>query len=67
MVDTPVSIPNTEVKHHSGDDTRGTGENSALLGFFSFAPLRGIAFNSKKSDRNDSAVVLGTDAFESGL
>ena len=33
-VDTPVPIPNTEVKHRSGEDTRGTVENSEPPGFF---------------------------------
>ena len=31
---TPVSIPNTEVKHRSGDCSWGTGKSSALPGFF---------------------------------
>ena len=31
---TPVPIPNTEVKHRSGEGSWGTGKNSALLGFF---------------------------------
>ena len=35
-VDTPVPIPNTEVKHRSGEGIRLVGENSKLLGFFSF-------------------------------
>ena len=33
-VDTPVPIPNTEVKHRSGEGIRLVGENSELLGFF---------------------------------
>ena len=33
-VDTPVSIPNTEVKHRSDEGIRFSGENSELLGFF---------------------------------
>ena len=33
-VDTPVPIPNTEVKHRSGEGIQLVGENSALPGFF---------------------------------
>ena len=35
-VDTPVPIPNTEVKHRSGEGIQLVGENSALPGFFLF-------------------------------
>ena len=31
-VDTPVTIPNTEVKHLSGEDSSGSCENSGLPG-----------------------------------
>ena len=33
-MDTPVPIPNTEVKHRSGEGIRVIGENSELPGFF---------------------------------
>ena len=33
-MDTPVPIPNTEVKHRSGEGIQLVGENSALPGFF---------------------------------
>ena len=37
---TPVTIPNTEVKHRSGEDSeaRKACENSAPPGFFFYAP-----------------------------
>ncbi len=38
-VDTPVPIPNTEVKHRSGEGIRLAGENSELPGFFLFRGL----------------------------
>ena len=40
---TPVPIPNTAVKHRSGDDSRPRKglENSAPPGFFFYGPLRG--------------------------
>ncbi len=38
---TPVPIPNTEVKHRSGEGSRGTDKNSELPGFFFYgAPTR---------------------------
>lgn len=41
-VGTPVPIPNTEVKHRSGDGSRATGETSAPPGFFPLWALRRI-------------------------
>ena len=38
-MDTPVPIPNTEVKHRSGEGIRLAGENSELPGFFLFRGL----------------------------
>ena len=38
-VDTPVPIPNTEVKHRSGEGILLGGENSEPPGFFFYGPL----------------------------
>ena len=35
----PVPIPNTEVKHRSGEGIQFVGENSELLGFFFLSPF----------------------------
>ena len=35
---TPVPIPNTEVKHRSGEGSRAIDKNSALPGFFFYGP-----------------------------
>ena len=42
---TPVTIPNTEVKHRSGEDSeaRKACENSAPPGFFLLCPLPSVA------------------------
>ena len=45
---TPVPIPNTEVKHRSGEGSWGTGKNSALLGFFFYAAYFGLLGKSKR-------------------
>ena len=42
MVDTPVPIPNTEVKHHSGDDSVSKSSTLPVLFFYSLAPFWGI-------------------------
>ena len=36
---TPVPIPNTEVKHRSGEGSRAIDKNSALPGFFFYGPF----------------------------
>ena len=42
VVDTPVPIPNTEVKHHSGDDSASKSSTLPVLFFYSFAPYLGL-------------------------
>ena len=44
VVDTPVPIPNTEVKHHSGDDSVSKSSTLPVLFFYSLAPFWGIVF-----------------------
>ena len=39
VVDTPVPIPNTEVKHHSGDDSVSKSSTLPVLFFYSPDPL----------------------------
>jgi hypothetical protein len=41
---TPVPIPNTEVKHRSGEGILFGGENSALPGFFFLGGLTTLFF-----------------------
>jgi hypothetical protein len=42
---TPVPIPNTEVKHRSGEDRTLEPENSALPGFFFYGRLYASFFS----------------------
>ena len=42
VVDTPVPIPNTEVKHHSGDDSVSKSSTLPVLVFYSLGPFWAI-------------------------
>ena len=44
VVDTPVPIPNTEVKHHSGDDSVSKSSTLPVLFFYSLAPFGGFFY-----------------------
>ena len=46
VVDTPVPIPNTEVKHHSGDDSVSKSSTLPVLFFY---PKAFLAFFNSKS------------------
>ena len=44
VVDTPVPIPNTEVKHHSGDDSASKSSTLPVLFFLLPRPFLGHFF-----------------------
>ena len=57
MMDTPVPIPNTEVKHHNGDDST-LCENSKLPVLFFYFLLVYKIFLFKKSRYNQYNLIL---------
>ena len=46
MMDTPVPIPNTEVKHHNGDDSTFVQQQLAAGSFFCFSQYPRVLWDS---------------------